>query len=239
MSFLHILKKEQTLLRCLFIIRKFSCRRNTPIMGNYMPGISDDMPFDEKGNNQTKTENPPENEHAEAGEDGSESYGICPECGSELKLIATRRGLMLGCSGFPKCRYMTPFVVKQVVTVERVLENTRCPECGYPMAVKSGRYGQFISCSNYPECHYVYKDRMADEIPCPECGSGVLQVRKTKFNKVFWGCSNYPECRFNLAHQPIRRKCQVCGSEVHVIRKMRTGRKYVCAVCGNRCKAEE
>jgi putative DNA topoisomerase len=142
---------------------------------------------DMHGNTDSLKDNPLEYE--------AENYGICPECGSDLKLIATRRGLMLGCSGYPKCRYMTPFVIKQVVTIERMLEGTRCPECGYPMAVKSGRYGQFISCSNYPECHYVFKDRQSDDIPCPECDRGVLQVRKTRFNKVFWGCSNYPDCK--------------------------------------------
>ena len=169
--------------------------------------------------------------------DDSDNYGICPECGGALKLIATRRGLMLGCSGYPKCRYMTPFVIKQVVTIERMLEGTRCPECGYPMAVKSGRYGQFISCSNYPECHYVFKDRQSDDIPCPECGRGVLQVRKTRFNKVFWGCSNYPDCKYNLAHQPVRRKCEKCGCEVHIVRKLKNGKKLICVLCGNRINA--
>lgn len=32
------------------------------------------------------------------------------------------------------------------------------------------------------------------EHPCPQCGKGVLQMRKGR-NGTFWGCSSYPQCK--------------------------------------------
>lgn len=165
------------------------------------------------------------------GTDEENGYGVCPECGRPLKVTATRRGPMLGCTGYPLCHYMAPITVRQTVKIERILENCRCPECGHPLAVKSGRYGQFVSCSNYPECHYVYKNSGNDDIVCPMCSRGTIQVRKTRYNKVFWGCSGYPECEFHTSYKPVRKKCPYCGCEVALQKKSKNGYRYICATC--------
>lgn len=161
------------------------------------------------------------------------NLGVCPECGAPLRLYQTRRGLFVGCSAYPVCRYMSAKPVQQQVKIERIIEGSACPECGCQLAVKSGRYGLFIGCTNYPDCLYVYKDT-EEKIPCPACGMGYIKQRKTKFNKVFWSCSRYPECKFHLNSHPVQKKCPVCGFPIMVEKAGRSGKYLKCLKCGKR-----
>lgn len=162
-----------------------------------------------------------------------EDYGNCPECGAKLKLTSTRRGLMLGCSNYPVCKYMTAYNQPLAVKVEKLIEGRVCPLCGGTVAVKSGRYGLFIGCTNYPECQYIFRDEHS-KIKCPECGKGHVSQRKTRYNKVFWACDRYPDCRFRSSFPPRSSICSECGCKLMLEKKGRSGKYLCCYRCGHK-----
>lgn len=75
---------------------------------------------------------------------------ICPKC-HEHRLVERvgRYGKFIGCSGFPKCRY-----IRKEVTVIKP-----CPVCKTGnLVVKSGKgRKKFLGCTNYPECKHIEK----------------------------------------------------------------------------------
>lgn len=60
----------------------------------------------------------------------------CPECGSDLVERISKRGKFYGCSGYPKCN----FISKYEPTTEK------CDECGGMMARKELKKGIFLEC---------------------------------------------------------------------------------------------
>jgi DNA topoisomerase I len=76
----------------------------------------------------------------------------CPECGGELVARTGRFGPFVGCSNYPKCRY-----VKKDPKDEPKETGESCPECGSPLVQRRGRFGPFVGCSNYPDCKYIKK----------------------------------------------------------------------------------
>lgn len=75
---------------------------------------------------------------------------ICPRCGEhQLVERVGRYGKFIGCSGFPKCRYIR----KEVKIIKP------CPNCKTGnLVVKSGKGSRkFLGCTNYPECKYIEK----------------------------------------------------------------------------------
>lgn len=75
---------------------------------------------------------------------------ICPRCGEhQLVERVGRYGKFIGCSGFPKCRYIR----KEVVVIKP------CPTCKTGnLVVKSGKGSRkFLGCTNYPECKHIEK----------------------------------------------------------------------------------
>ncbi len=77
----------------------------------------------------------------------------CPECGHELVLRQGRYGPFVGCSNFPKCRY--------IKKEEPEKTGEKCPECGQDLVIRKGRRGPFVGCSGYPQCRYI--DRQASQ----------------------------------------------------------------------------
>jgi DNA topoisomerase-1 len=73
----------------------------------------------------------------------------CPKCGKPLLVRESRRGQFIGCSGFPKCKY----IESEKKPAEEV--GRPCPKCGKPLLMRHSRYGQFIGCSGFPECKYT------------------------------------------------------------------------------------
>lgn len=73
---------------------------------------------------------------------------ICPRCGGKLIKKTGKYGDFIGCSNFPKCRY---------INNEKTLDNMICPKCGGKLTQKTGKYGDFIGCSNFPKCRYIKK----------------------------------------------------------------------------------
>jgi DNA topoisomerase-1 len=111
----------------------------------------------------------------------------CPDCGKPLVIRHSRYGKFIGCSGFPTCRHMEPWLEKIDV---------RCPKDGGDLAERRTRKGRvFYGCANYPACDYTSWKRPVPQ-PCPNCG-GLLVVA----NKNYAQCT-VCETQFELATLP-------------------------------------
>lgn len=161
------------------------------------------------------------------------AYETCPECNAELKIKNSKAGPFLGCSNYPKCQYTRPVVEHERVE-NKVLSGSQCPECGHELAVKQGRYGMFIGCTNFPDCNHIEHDHddtqeHKNEVACPSCKKGMLAERQSRFGKTFYACNAYPKCKFAVNHQPVKGKCEKCGFDLLLKRKMAAGEKLQCA----------
>lgn len=119
----------------------------------------------------------------------------CPICGAPLVEKEGKNGKFIGCSNYPKCKY-----VKKEPKPEPKYTGENCPVCGAPLVERIDRTGKkFVACSAYPKCKYTVQDKQ--EITpekyvkkCPKCG-GYLIEKKGKYSK-FLGCTNYPTCNY-------------------------------------------
>lgn len=98
----------------------------------------------------------------------------CPECGSALLIRRGPYGKFIGCSNFPKCKYIESLQKSQDTGIN-------CPACGKGTLIqRKSRYGKvFYSCSTYPECKYaVWNPPLAE--PCPRCAWPILTLKTSK-----------------------------------------------------------
>jgi len=83
----------------------------------------------------------------------------CPDCKKGLIIKHSRRGVFIGCSGFPDCHYtrsyVTPEAQAKIDEATKQIEGRKCPQCKKDLKIVSGKYGPFIGCSGYPECKYM------------------------------------------------------------------------------------
>jgi DNA topoisomerase-1 len=124
--------------------------------------------------------------------DGPEPAGRdCPTCGKPLVIRYGRYGKFIGCSTFPACRYVEPWLEKMGVL---------CPKDGGELVERKTRKGRtFYACSNYPACDFTsWKKPMPD--PCPACGG--LLVYGAKQTALCIKC----EAKFPLDSLPSREK---------------------------------
>ncbi len=74
----------------------------------------------------------------------------CPICNNNLVERKSYNGKFIGCSNYPKCKYIKPDLV-----------NRSCPKCGKDLVVKSARGRKFIGCSGWSKdgkgCTYIEK----------------------------------------------------------------------------------
>jgi DNA topoisomerase-1 len=98
----------------------------------------------------------------------------CPECGSNLQIKRGKYGKFVGCSAYPKCRYIEPIERPQDTGVG-------CPKCGQgTLLKKKSRRGKvFFSCSTYPACDYAVWDEPLAE-SCPKCGWPILTLKLSR-----------------------------------------------------------
>jgi len=99
---------------------------------------------------------------------------VCPACASSLLIKQARTGgKFIGCSGYPKCKYVEP--------IEEDKTGVTCPICQKGMLIKrKSRYGKFFySCSGYPDCKYAIPERPLVET-CPKCHWPILMIKTTK-----------------------------------------------------------
>jgi DNA topoisomerase-1 len=73
--------------------------------------------------------------------------GKCPQCGSDLVRRQGRKGPFVGCSAYPKCKYIQRSKPKPT--------GAKCPLCGGDLVARRGKHGPFLGCSSYPNCTYT------------------------------------------------------------------------------------
>ena len=127
--------------------------------------------------------------------DAPEETGeLCPKCGAPLIYKESKNGRFIGCSNYPKCKYVKK-EKKELVISEEI-----CPICGKHLVERQDRRGKkFLACSGFPACKYIKpevaktEDQKSDKL-CPKCGAPLLK-KKGKYG-YFYGCSNYPKCNY-------------------------------------------
>lgn len=71
----------------------------------------------------------------------------CVNCGKPMMVRFSKFGKFLGCSGYPECKTLKPFLEKT---------GKKCPECGGDVIIRySKTKKRFYGCSNYPNCKYM------------------------------------------------------------------------------------
>lgn len=157
----------------------------------------------------------------------------CPQCGAALLMRHGKHGPFLGCSAYPACDYIKPLHQNDGHIVKEL--GVPCPECQHELVLRQGRYGMFIGCSNYPECHHIETQNTPPAQPqesawrCPECGTGHLVKRNSRYGKAFYGCDCYPKCKFAVNAPPVAGECEACGYPLLVQKKLASGDKHQCA----------
>ena len=166
----------------------------------------------------------------------------CPRCGAELVIRSGKHGPFLGCSHFPECDFIRPLKTQTEGHIVKMLDGQFCPECGESLALRQGRYGMFIACSNYPECEHTETIDKPDEttISCPQCASGKLVQRRSRYGKTFHACDRYPDCQFVVNFTPVEGICEFCQFPLLIEKKTAKGIKRFCAskACGKSVTVE-
>lgn len=129
-------------------------------------------------------------------------YGNCPECDGQMSLKHANKSSFLACNNYPSCKH-TQALTNHEVTVIKVMHNSSCPSCQQALAVKKGRYGMFIGCTGFPDCQFIATKQSQQEDSqsterhvCPQCNTGHLVKRQSKYGKHFMACDAYPSCKY-------------------------------------------
>ncbi|RAX54734.1 DNA topoisomerase I [Helicobacter sp. 16-1353] len=155
---------------------------------------------------------------------------FCADCGKELVIRNSKYGEFIGCSGYPKCKY-----IKQEQKQDEIIQSEeKCEICGKAMVKKKGRYGEFLACSGYPDCKNIKSlaknntKKILQNVKCPLDGGNIVQ----RFSKrgTFFGCDNYPKCNFISKDEPTNEKCQECGS-IMAKKETKTKKYLQCIKC--------
>ncbi len=98
----------------------------------------------------------------------------CPDCQSLLQVKQGKYGRFIGCSNYPKCKFIEPLEKPENTDVE-------CPEChqGHLLKRKSRQGKIFFSCDRYPTCKYALWYMPLAE-PCPLCQWPITAIKTTK-----------------------------------------------------------
>lgn len=167
----------------------------------------------------------------------------CPLCGAELVIRSGKHGPFQGCSAYPECDYVRPLKPQADGHIVKVLDGQHCPQCEATLVLRQGRFGMFIGCSRYPECtHTEVIDKPSETaIGCPQCQTGHLIQRRSRYGKTFWSCSGYPACQFVINFQPRAGTCPVCDYPLLIEKKTAQGVRCFCASrqCGKPVSAEQ
>ncbi|MBQ2897541.1 MAG: type I DNA topoisomerase [Clostridia bacterium] len=97
------------------------------------------------------------------------------------------------------------------VVVQDQESDVVCEKCGRKMVIKQGRFGKFLACPGFPECRNTKAIAVETGVNCPKCGGMILQKKSAKGKKYF-GCENNPKCDFMTWDEPLKEKCEKCGS---------------------------
>ncbi|HSJ82082.1 MAG TPA: type I DNA topoisomerase [Thiobacillus sp.] len=82
----------------------------------------------------------------------------CPKCSKPLFMQASKRGLFIGCSGYPECDYTRPL---HAATAEGDNILGQDPATGFDIKLLSGRFGPYVQIGEMPEDKKAPKPRRA------------------------------------------------------------------------------
>ncbi|MBI1285758.1 MAG: type I DNA topoisomerase [Thiobacillus sp.] len=82
----------------------------------------------------------------------------CPKCGKPLFMQASKRGLFIGCSGYPECDYTRPL---HAATADGDNILGKDPASGLDVKLLSGRFGPYVQIGDMPEDKKAPKPRRA------------------------------------------------------------------------------
>ena len=82
----------------------------------------------------------------------------CPKCSKPLFMQASKRGLFIGCSGYPECDYTRPL---HAATADGDNILGKDPATGLDVKLLSGRYGPYVQIGDMPEDKKAPKPRRA------------------------------------------------------------------------------
>ncbi|OGP29397.1 MAG: DNA topoisomerase I [Deltaproteobacteria bacterium GWB2_65_81] len=165
----------------------------------------------------------------------------CSACGGEMVIRFGRAGRFLACRNYPACRNtadfrQTPEGKVEILPPEET--GAACEKCGKPMIVRNWKGARYIACSGYPDCRNSKPYPVG--IACPECNTGEVVERSSRFGKIFYSCSRYPDCRFASWGRPIAQVCPACGYPAMSERVRRDGStQIVCLRKGCKGRADE
>ena len=136
----------------------------------------------------------------------------CELCGKPMLKRWGKRGMFLGCSGYPECTFTQPLDEegKPAARPEPEVSDEKCEKCGAPMVVRTGPHGRFLGCSAYPKCKNTRKLQPERETAeegksparpepeptdekCEKCGAPM--VVRTGRRGRFLACSAFPKCK--------------------------------------------
>ena len=160
----------------------------------------------------------------------SKDESHCPKCGSVLVIKHGKHGPFSACSAYPECNFILSLHKNDLHVVKEL--GVPCPKCDGLLVLRQGRFGMFIGCSSYPACQHIEKREPLVEklgFECPECKSGQLQEKKSRFGNVFYACDFYPRCTFSVNLKPIEGQCSSCGFSLLLEKKERSGGGRLCA----------
>jgi DNA topoisomerase-1 len=84
---------------------------------------------------------------------------VCPKCGKPLLLQSSKRGLFIGCSGYPECDFTKPFGDQPAPGEDIILGDD--PATGLPIKLLNGRFGWYVQVGDMPEDKKAPKPRRA------------------------------------------------------------------------------
>ncbi|HEY9097870.1 MAG TPA: type I DNA topoisomerase [Thiobacillus sp.] len=82
----------------------------------------------------------------------------CPKCSKPLFMQASKRGLFIGCSGYPECDYTRPLHAN-AIEGDNILGKD--PDSGLDVKLLSGRFGPYVQIGDMPEDKKAPKPRRA------------------------------------------------------------------------------
>ena len=156
---------------------------------------------------------------------------LCPKCGKQLSKRLGRRGMFVGCTGFPDCDYTRNIGDDGDTPEVETVEGRQCPQCDAALIIRQGPYGKFIGCSNYPDCKFIEPlEKPTDTgVQCPQCKKGTMLKRKSRRGKIFYSCSTYPDCSYAVWNEPVDMPCPQCDWPMLTIKTTkRKGTEIVC-----------
>lgn len=118
----------------------------------------------------------------------------CPQCHADLVIRQGRYGKFIGCSQYPKCKFIESLEKPEDTSVA-------CPSCHKGALIKrKSRYGTFFyACNKYPDCRYAINSPPTAG-PCPKCHWPILTIKTTKRRGTEKVCPQ-KECGFSEPYE--------------------------------------